>query len=150
MTTVPTTLPIGRKGLSAWITSCALELAALVSVLPYPIAYLALMQKKTLRAFNTINRETQLSVIRQHTVTPIGRYASCVRFGLQWQTVKIKQIRWKTTDNIHRWQKINKLQPDLLCATVVTPLHDLNHWGIFHVLRVLLLQLHLSRMRRRW
>ena len=51
VTTVPITLPIGLKGQSDSITSCALELAALVSNLPYPVAYLASMQGETLRAF---------------------------------------------------------------------------------------------------
>ena len=67
-TTVPIPLSIGPKGQFAWITMCALELAAIVSDLPYPVAYLASMQGETLRAFgHSINSETQLSVIRQHT-----------------------------------------------------------------------------------
>ena len=68
MTTVPTTLPIGPKGQTAWITTCVLELTTIVSGLPYPIAFFASMQGKTLCAFgHFINSETQLSVIRQHT-----------------------------------------------------------------------------------
>ena len=34
-------------------------------------------------------------------------------------------------------ERISKLQPDLLCATVVKLLCDLDHWGILNVLCVL-------------
>ena len=48
------------------------------------------------------------------------------------------QIRWRTTDNIQRWRRFIKLQPELLCATVVEPLADLDHWGVLNALCVLL------------
>ena len=41
-------------------------------------------------------------------------------------------------DNIQRWRRFYKLQPELLCATVVEPLADLDHWGILNVMCVLL------------
>ena len=37
---LPATMPVGPKGQVAWITTCALELARLVSGKPYPSAYL--------------------------------------------------------------------------------------------------------------
>ena len=46
VTTVPSTLPIGPKRQSAWITMCAFKLAALASDLPYPVACLVSMQGK--------------------------------------------------------------------------------------------------------
>ncbi|CAH0488122.1 unnamed protein product [Peronospora farinosa] len=61
---VPTTLPVGPKGQSAWIKACALELAALVSDLPHPIAYLASMSRESLQTFgHSINSESQLSTV---------------------------------------------------------------------------------------
>ena len=44
-------------------------------------------------------------------------------------------------DNIQRWRRFSKLQLDLLCATVVEPPADLEHWGVLLVLCVLLPQL---------
>ena len=68
MAVLPATMPVGPKGQSDWIKLCALELAALVREMPYPVAYLASMHGETLRAFgHSIYNETQLSVIRQHT-----------------------------------------------------------------------------------
>uniref|UniRef100_A0AAV1U3G9 Uncharacterized protein n=1 Tax=Peronospora matthiolae TaxID=2874970 RepID=A0AAV1U3G9_9STRA len=59
---------VGTKGQTAWVNSCALDLAAKVSGLPYPVAYLVSMLGEALRAFgHAINSETQLAVIRQHT-----------------------------------------------------------------------------------
>ena len=67
-TAVPATMPIGPKSQSAWIHSCVLELAALVCKLPQPVVYLASMTGETLCAFgHSINSESQLAVIRQHT-----------------------------------------------------------------------------------
>ena len=103
VTTVPTTLPIGPKRQSAWITSCALELATLVSDLSYTVAYLASMQKETLRVFKrSINSEMQVFVIRQHT-THADRQLRELCTG--WDATvdgHSVQIRWKTTDNIKR------------------------------------------------
>ena len=67
-TAVPATMPIGSKDQSAWIHFCALELAALVRELPYPVAYLASLTGETLRVFGySFNSKSHLAVIRQHT-----------------------------------------------------------------------------------
>ena len=42
-------LHVGPKGQTAWVNACASELAALVSGLPYPDAYIASMQGEILR-----------------------------------------------------------------------------------------------------
>ena len=39
-------LPVGPKGQTVWVNACALDLAALVSGLPYPVAYLASRQRE--------------------------------------------------------------------------------------------------------
>ena len=101
MTMVTITLPIGPKGQSAWNTSCALELAALVSDLPYPVAYLALMQGETIRAFgHSINSKTQLSVIRQHTAPADRQLRELCTSWAETADGQSGQIRWKTADNI--------------------------------------------------
>ena len=101
VTTVPTSLPIGPKEQSALITSCALEVAALVSDLPYPVAYLASMKGEILRAFgHCINSETQLSVIRQHTAHADRQLRELCTGWAATADGHSGQIRWKTTDNI--------------------------------------------------
>ena len=60
-------MPMGLKCQSAWIHSYALELAALVHELAYPVAYLASMTEEFLLAFGySINSESQLDVICKH------------------------------------------------------------------------------------
>ena len=116
MTTILTTLPIVLTDQSDSITSCALELAALVSVLPYPVAHLASIQGKTLRAFgHSINSETQLSVIRLHIARDDRQLHKMCTGWAATADGQSGQIRWKTTNNIQRWKKISKLQPDC-CA----------------------------------
>ena len=44
-------------------------------------------------------------------------------------------------DNIQRWRKLSKLQSELLCATVVEPLSDLDHRGVLNVFCVLISKL---------
>ena len=101
VTTVTITLPIGSKGQSAWITSCALELAVLISDLPYPVAYLASIQGETIRAFgHSINSKTQLSVIRQHTAPADRQLRELCTGWAETADGQSGQIRWKTADNI--------------------------------------------------
>ena len=100
------------------------------------------MLGETLRAFeHSINSETQLSVIRQHTAHADRQLRELCTGWTATADGQSGQIRWKTTENIQRWKKFSKLQPGLLCATVVKPLRDLDHWGILYVLCVLLPQL---------
>uniref|UniRef100_M4C5M2 Uncharacterized protein n=1 Tax=Hyaloperonospora arabidopsidis (strain Emoy2) TaxID=559515 RepID=M4C5M2_HYAAE len=135
-------MPVGPEGQMTWINSCALELAELVSGLHYPVAYLALMPGETLRSFgHVINCASQLAVIRKHTTHADGKLRDLCTGWAATADVQTCQIRWRATDNIQRWRCFNKLQPELLCATVIEPLPDLDHWGILNVICVLLPQL---------
>ena len=65
---LPTTMPAGPKEQVARITTCTLELARLVSGLPYPISFLTSIPGDTLRSFrHSTNSESQLAVIQLHT-----------------------------------------------------------------------------------
>ena len=94
-------MPIGPKGQSAWIHFYALELAALVRELPYTVAYLASMTGETLHAFgHSINSESQLTVIRQHTIHAEERLRELYMGWTALVDGQSGQIRWKTTENI--------------------------------------------------
>ena len=132
-------MSVGPKRQTAWINSCALDLADMVSGLPYPVAYLASMPGETLRAFgHAINSETQLTVIRQHTSHADAKLRELCTGWAATADAQTGSIRWKTTDNIQRWRRLSKLQPELLSPTVVQPLDDLDQWGVLNVLCVLL------------
>ena len=117
---LPAKMPVGPKGQAAWITSCALELAALLRELPHSVTYLSSVPKETLSASgHTIKSDAQLAVIRQHTTHADKQLR---KLYLDWSATadgQTGQIRWKTTDNIQRWIRFSKVQPELLCVTVV-------------------------------
>ena len=139
MAALPPTMPVGPKGQMAWINACSLELAGLVCGLLYPIAYLASMSGENLRSFgHSINSESQLAVIRQHTSHADEELRELCKGWAATADAQTGHIRWRTTDNIQRWRRLSKLQPDLLCATVVEPLSDLDQWGVLNVLCLLL------------
>ena len=69
----------------------------------YPIIYLASMLGETLRAFeHSINSETQLSVIRQHTAHADRQLRELCTGWAATADGQPGQIRWKSTDNIQR------------------------------------------------
>ena len=116
-----------------------MELAGLVSQLPYPVAYLASIPGKNLRSFgHAINSASQLAVIRQHTTNADEELRELCKGWAALADAQTGPIRWRTTDNIQRWRRFKKIQPEFLCATVVEPISDLDHWGIFTVICVLL------------
>ena len=130
-------MPVGPNGQVAWITTFALEWARLVSGLPYPIAYLTSMPGDTLRSFgHAINSESQLTVIRLHSTNADAKLRDLCTGWIATADGKTGPIRRRTTDNIQRWRRFSKLQPDLLCATVVEPLGYLDYWGVINVLCV--------------
>ena len=93
---LPTTMPVGPKGQTAWVNSCALDLADMVSGLPYPVAYLASMSGETLRAFgHAINSETQLTVIRQHTSHADAKLRELCTGWAATADAQTGSIRWK-------------------------------------------------------
>uniref|UniRef100_M4B583 Uncharacterized protein n=1 Tax=Hyaloperonospora arabidopsidis (strain Emoy2) TaxID=559515 RepID=M4B583_HYAAE len=97
------------------------------------------MTGETLRAFeHSINSEIQLSVIREHTTHADERLRELCTGWDALADDQYGQVSWKTTVNIQRIGKFKKLQPELLCATVVESLSDLDHWGFLNVLCVLL------------
>ena len=135
-------MPVGLKGQVAWIAACALVLARLVSGFPYPITYLASMPGETLPSFgHATNSESQLAVIRLHTTHDNATLRDLCTGWAATADGQTGEIRWRTTDNVQWWRRFSKLHPDLLCANVVEPLADLNHWGVLNVLCVLLPQL---------
>ena len=87
---------------------------------------------------HSINIESQLAVIRLHTIHADAKLRDLCTGWAAMADGQIGQIRWRTTDTIQRWRRFSKLQPYLLCATVVEPLGDLDHWGVLNVLCVLL------------
>ena len=144
---IPTTLSVGPKGQVAWIITRALDSAKFVSGLPYPVPYISSMPSQTLRSLgHSISSEPQLAVIRQyntHGDAIIRDLCTGWAATIDGQT---NQIRWRTTDNVQRWLRFSKLQPELLCATVVEPLADLGHWGVLNVLCVLIPKLALIKI----
>ena len=70
-------------------------------------------------------------MIRQHTAHDDRQLRKLCTGWAATADGQSGQILWKTVDNM----------PDFLCATVVKPLRDLDHWGTFNVLCVLLPQL---------
>lgn len=126
-------LPVGPKGLSAWITNCSSELATLVSALPFPILFLANMASETLRNFgHAIIARLNWPSFGSTPGTLTSIFASSARDGQRGN------IRWTTTDSIQRWRRVRKMHPELICATVVEPLSSIDHWGVLNVLCILL------------
>ena len=110
----------------AWINSSALELAELVSGLPYPVVYLALMPGETLRYIgHAINYTFQLAVIRQHTTHPDEKLRDLCTGWAVTADGQTGQIRWRTKDNIQRWRRFNKLYPELLCTILKADVIDI-------------------------
>uniref|UniRef100_A0AAV1U7U0 Uncharacterized protein n=1 Tax=Peronospora matthiolae TaxID=2874970 RepID=A0AAV1U7U0_9STRA len=148
MAALPTTMPVGPKGQMAWINACSLDLAGLVCGLPYPVAYLASMSGETLRSLgHSINSESQLAVIQEHTTHADEELRELCKGWAATADAQTGHIRWRTTDDIQRWRRFSKLQPDLLCATVVEPLSDLDQWGVLNVLCLLLPKLALIEVK---
>ena len=129
--------PLIPSGQNDWITHCSPELATLVTALPFPAVFLANMTCGLLRNFgHAINSESQLAVIRQHANHHDVRLRElCTGWAATADGQKGK-IRWRTTDSIQRWRRFNTMQPDLLCVTVVTPVTDIDHWGVLNVLSI--------------
>ena len=95
------------------------------------------MPGDTLRSFGqAINSESQMAVTRLHTTHADTKLRDLCTGWTATADGQTGQIRWRTTDNIQRWRRFSKLQPDLMCASVVEPLGELNHWGILNVLCV--------------
>ena len=72
----------GPKDYTAWINSCALDMAALVIDLPYSVAYLASTSGDNMRSFkHAINNVTQPNVILQHTTQIDANFETSARLG---------------------------------------------------------------------
>ena len=144
-------MPVGPKRQVARITTCDLKLARLVSCLPYPIGYRASMPGDTLRSFGqAINSESQMAVTRLHTTHADTKLRDLCTGWTATADGQTGQIRWRTTDNIQRWRRFSKLQPDLLCATVVEPLSYLDQWGALMFCVYCSRSSHLLRLGRTW
>uniref|UniRef100_M4BLI1 Uncharacterized protein n=1 Tax=Hyaloperonospora arabidopsidis (strain Emoy2) TaxID=559515 RepID=M4BLI1_HYAAE len=139
MASVSDVLPLSQTGQATWITACPSELEALVRALPLPVLYLSGMPGHTLINFgHAINSEAQLLVIRQHAGHVNEKFRELCTGWAETAAGQRGKIRWKTTDSIQRWRRVVKLQPELICATVVKSLSDIDHWGILNVLCILL------------
>ena len=107
--------------------------------LPFPVVFLADMDGESLRNLgHAINRDSQLAVIRQHANHHDERLRELCKGWAATADIQNGKIRWRTTDSIQRWRRVITLQPDLLCATEVNPVTDIDHWGVLNVLSVLL------------
>ena len=132
-------MPAGPKGQTAWISSCVSEIGAIISVLPFPVSYLNSMTEESLRIFGrSINIDSQIAVICQHASHTNERLRELCTGWVVPAKGQSGQIRWKITDYIQRWRRVSQLQQELLFATVVEPLQDLDQKDVLNVLCVLL------------
>ena len=77
-------------------------------------------------------------MIRLHTAHADAKLRALCTAWAATADAQAGKFRWKTTDNINRWRRFSKLQPEFLYLTVVEPLDDLDHWGVLNILCVML------------
>ena len=99
-----------------------MELVALIKVLSFPFHNVQNLTRTARKSFGqAVNIDAQLAVIlRYANHSDVALHDFCIT----WKAVvlqKLGAVRWKTTNSIQRWRKVHKLQPQLLCATVVDP-----------------------------
>uniref|UniRef100_M4BSW3 Uncharacterized protein n=1 Tax=Hyaloperonospora arabidopsidis (strain Emoy2) TaxID=559515 RepID=M4BSW3_HYAAE len=137
---LPELLLIIWGGLNVWILNCSTELTNLIRAIPYPLAFLEGMPRTSFLNFgHAINSETQLAVIRRYASDSSLSVRVCDHCN-RWNTVSSAQkavVRWRTTDSIKHWRRLEQLDKKLLCATITQQI-EIPAWGALNAICALL------------
>jgi len=138
---IPAILPRDVSKLDTWVTNYADALVALLRALPFPVDVLrSFSSKKLIELGNIINSQSQLALIQHHaTDDTISEQVRdfCTKWSSATLACKQGSARWRLTDDVTRWSRLNALDDSLLTATTDQPIEP-ERWAIINVVSIVM------------
>lgn len=138
---LPVIEPADVTKLAGWVPTHVDALSAICRVLPFPLEVLRTFPIKKLFEFgHSINSQAQRALIRHHSndesISSQAR-TLCKKWIAAIDACPHGSARWSMTDDIKRWNRLDKIDNSLLAATVEKQV-DSNKWAILNVVSLLM------------